>query len=111
QQLEGTHLLIATGRRPNVEGLDLEKAGVDYSEKGLRVDERLRTTNKRIFGIGDVIGGPQFTHVAYYHACIVIRNELFRVPAHADHRAIPRVTYTDPELAHVGLTESEPPAA
>lgn len=111
QQLEGTHLLIATGRRPNVEGLDLEKAGVDYSEKGLRVDERLRTTNKRIFGIGDVIGGPQFTHVANYHAGIVIRNALFRVPAHADHRAIPRVTYTDPELAHVGLTESEAQAA
>lgn len=111
QKVEGTHLLIATGRRPNVEGLDLEKAGVDYSEKGLRVDGRLRTTNKRIFGVGDVIGGPQFTHVANYHAGIVIRNALFRVPAHADHRAIPRVIYTDPELAHVGLTESEAQAA
>ena len=105
--VEGSHLLVATGRRANVEGLDLEKAGVDYTEKGLRLDDRLRTTNKRIFGVGDVAGGPQFTHVAGYHAGIVIRNALFRVPARADHSAIPHVTYTDPELAHVGLTEAE----
>lgn len=107
REIAGTHLLVATGRRANVEGLDLEKAGVEYTERGLRVDERLRTTNKRIFGIGDVAGGPQFTHVAGYHAGIVIRNALFRVPARADHSAIPHVTYTDPELAHVGLTEAE----
>lgn len=107
REIAGTHLLVATGRRANVEGLDLEKAGVDYTERGIRVDERLRTTNKRIFGIGDVAGGPQFTHVAGYHAGIVIRNALFRVPAKADHSAIPHVTYTDPELAHVGLTEAE----
>ena len=107
REIAGTHLLVATGRRANVEGLDLEKAGVDYTERGIRVDERLRTTNKRIFGIGDVAGGPQFTHVAGYHAGIVIRNALFRVPAKADHSAIPHVTYTDPELAHVGLTETE----
>ena len=107
REIEGTHLLVATGRRANVEGLDLEKAGVEFSERGLRVDERLRTTNKRIFGIGDVAGGPQFTHVAGYHAGIVIRNALFRVPAKADHSAIPHVTYTDPELAHVGLTEEQ----
>lgn len=107
RSIDGSHLLVATGRRANVEGLDLEKAGVEYTDKGLRVDERLRTTNKRIFGIGDVAGGPQFTHVAGYHAGIVIRNALFRVPARADHSAIPHVTYTDPELAHVGLTEAE----
>lgn len=107
REIAGTHLLVATGRRANVEGLDLEKAGVDYTERGIRVDERLRTSNKRIFGIGDVAGGPQFTHVAGYHAGIVIRNALFRVPARADHSAIPHVTYTDPELAHVGLTEAE----
>src|SRR5690554_3297551 len=107
QKVEGTHLLIAAGRRPNVEGLDLEKAGVEYSEKGLRVDDRLRTTNKRIFGIGDVIGGPQFTHVANYHAGIVIRNALFRVPAKVDMTVLPRVTFTDPELAYVGLPEDE----
>lgn len=107
RRIEGSHLLVATGRRPNVEGLDLEKAGVEYSARGLKVDERLRTTNKRIFGIGDVAGGLQFTHVAGYHAGIVIRNALFRVPARADHRAVPWVTYTDPELAHVGETEAE----
>ena len=107
RRIEGSHLLVATGRRPNVEGLDLEKAGVDYTAQGLKVDERLRTTNKRIFGIGDVAGGLQFTHVAGYHAGIVIRNALFRVPARADHRAVPWVTYTDPELAHVGETEAE----
>lgn len=107
REIAGTHLLVATGRRANVEGLDLEKAGIEYTDRGLRVDERLRTTNKRVFGIGDVAGGPQFTHVAGYHAGIVIRNALFRVPAKADHSAIPHVTYTDPELAHVGLTEAE----
>jgi pyruvate/2-oxoglutarate dehydrogenase complex dihydrolipoamide dehydrogenase (E3) component len=107
REINGTHILVATGRRANVEGLDLEKAGVEYSERGIRVDERLRTTNKRIFAIGDAAGGPQFTHAAGYHAGIVIRNALFRVPAKADHSAIPHVTYTDPELAHVGLTEAE----
>ncbi|MEP5261496.1 MAG: FAD-dependent oxidoreductase [Nitratireductor sp.] len=107
RRIEGSHLLVATGRRPNVEDLGLEKAGVEYSERGLKLDERLRTTNKRIFGIGDVAGGLQFTHVANYHAGIVIRNALFRVPARADHHAVPWVTYTDPELAHVGETEEE----
>jgi pyruvate/2-oxoglutarate dehydrogenase complex dihydrolipoamide dehydrogenase (E3) component len=107
RRIEGSHLLVATGRRPNVEDLGLEKAGVEYTERGLKLDERLRTTNKRIFGIGDVAGGLQFTHVANYHAGIVIRNALFRVPARADHHAVPWVTYTDPELAHVGETEEE----
>jgi len=107
RRIEGSHLLVATGRRPNVEDLGLEKAGVEYTGRGLKLDERLRTTNKRIFGIGDVAGGLQFTHVANYHAGIVIRNALFRVPARADHHAVPWVTYTDPELAHVGETEEE----
>lgn len=107
RRIEGSHILVATGRRANVEGLDLEKAGIEYTERGLKLDERLRTTNKRVFGIGDVAGGLQFTHVANYHAGIVIRNALFRVPARADHHAVPWVTYTDPELAHVGETEEE----
>lgn len=107
RRIEGSHILVATGRRANVEGLDLEKAGIEYTEHGLKLDERLRTTNKRVFGIGDVAGGLQFTHVANYHAGIVIRNALFRVPARADHHAVPWVTYTDPELAHVGETEEE----
>ncbi len=107
QTVEGSHLLVAAGRRPNVGGLDLEKAGVDYSPMGITVDARLRTSNKKIFAIGDVTGGYQFTHVAAYHAGIVIRNALFRLPAKADMRAAPWVTYTAPELAQVGLSEEE----
>jgi pyruvate/2-oxoglutarate dehydrogenase complex dihydrolipoamide dehydrogenase (E3) component len=107
ETIEGSHLLVAAGRRANVAGLDLEKAGVDYSPMGITVDARLRTTNKKIFAIGDVAGGYQFTHVATYHAGIVIRNALFRLPAKADMRATPWVTYTAPELAQVGLTEAE----
>lgn len=107
QTIDGSHILIATGRRANVEGLDLEKAGIEYSDRGLKLDDRLRTTNRHVFGIGDVAGGLQFTHVAGYHAGIVIRNALFRVPARADHGSIPWVTYTDPELAHVGETEEQ----
>jgi len=107
ETIKGSHLLVAAGRRPKVDGLDLEKAGVDYSPKGISVDARLRTSNKKIFAIGDVAGGYQFTHVAGYHAGIVIRNALFRLPAKADMRATPWVTYTAPELAQVGLTEAE----
>ncbi len=105
-RIEGDRLLIAAGRRANVEGLGLEKAGVDCGPTGIRVDARLRTSNKKVFAIGDVAGGFQFTHVAGYHAGIVIRNALFRLPARADHSAVPWVTYTDPELAQVGLTEA-----
>ncbi len=101
----GTHLLVAAGRRPNVSGLGLEVAGIEHSSTGITVDQRLRTTNKRVFAIGDVVGSYQFTHVAGYHAGIVIRNALFNLPAKTDIRAVPWVTYTDPELSHVGLTE------
>jgi len=107
EQISGSHLLIAAGRRPTVEALDLEAAGIASTAKGITVDARLRTTNRRVFAIGDVAGGPQFTHVALYHAGIVIRNALFRIPAKVDYRALPWVTYTDPELAQVGLTEAE----
>ncbi len=105
-KIVGSHLLVAAGRRANVEGLGLEAAGVDYSPKGIAVDARLRTSNKRIYALGDVAGGYQFTHVAAYHAGIVIRNALFRLPAKVDTRAVPWVTYTEPELAQVGLTEA-----
>ena len=105
-RVEGSHVLVAAGRRPAVEGLDLEAAGIEFSAKGIKVDARLRTTNKRVFAIGDVAGGHQFTHAAGYHAGIVIRNALFRLPAKADVSALPWVTYTTPELAQVGLTES-----
>ncbi len=87
-------------------GLNLEAAGVRFSPKGIEVDARLRTSNSKIYAMGDVAGGPQFTHVAGYHAGIVIRNALFRLPAKVDYTALPWVTYTEPELANVGLTEA-----
>jgi len=105
--IDGSDLLIAAGRVANVDGLGLEKAGIQYSKKGIEVDARLRTSNKKVFAIGDVAGGLQFTHVAGYHASIVIKNALFRLPAKADHRTVPWVTYTTPELAQVGLTEEQ----
>ena len=105
EAVDGSHLLVATGRRPNVAGLDLEKAGIAYSPKGIEVDARMRTSNKKVFAIGDVAGGFQFTHVAGYHAGVVIKNALFRLPAKADHTTVPWVTYTAPELAQVGLNE------
>lgn len=107
RSVDGSHLLIAAGRRPNIEHLGLEAAGVRYSAKGVDVDGRLRSSNKRIYAAGDVAGGYQFTHVAAYHAGIVIRNALFRLPAKASTKAVPWVTYTDPELAHVGMNESD----
>jgi len=107
QTIEGSHLLVATGRKPNIEHLHLELAGVAFDAKGVKVDHALRTTNKRIYAIGDVAGGLQFTHVANYNASLVIRNALFRLPIRVDESAIPHVTFTDPELAHVGLIESE----
>jgi pyruvate/2-oxoglutarate dehydrogenase complex dihydrolipoamide dehydrogenase (E3) component len=107
ETIEGTHVLVAAGRRPNIGDLDLAAAGIAHEPRGITVDKRLRTTNKRVYAIGDVIGALQFTHVANYHAALVIRNALFRLPATADHQAVPWVTYTDPELAHVGLGEEE----
>lgn len=104
--VEGTHLLVAAGRRANVEDLGLDAAGVALAKNGVVTDARLRTTNRRIFAVGDVAGGPQFTHVAGYHAGIVIRNALFRLPAKVNYDALPWVTYSDPELAQVGLTEA-----
>ena len=106
-RIEGSDLLVAAGRQANVDGLGLEAAGIEFSPKGVKTDARLRTTNRRVFAVGDVAGGPQFTHIAGYHAGIVIRNVLFRLPAKVDYSALPWVTYTDPELAHVGLTESQ----
>jgi pyruvate/2-oxoglutarate dehydrogenase complex dihydrolipoamide dehydrogenase (E3) component len=106
RRIEGSHLLVATGRRPALAALDLAAAGIDATPAGIAVDPRLRTTNRRAYAIGDAAGGPQFTHIAGYHAGIVIRNALFRLPAKVDYRALPRVTYTDPELAQVGPTEA-----
>lgn len=107
ETIEGSHLLVAAGRLPAVEGLNLEKAGIEHDRHGITVDKRLRTTNKRVYAIGDVAGGLQFTHAANYHAGLVIRNALFRLPIAVRDELVPRVTYTDPELAHVGLTETQ----
>jgi pyruvate/2-oxoglutarate dehydrogenase complex dihydrolipoamide dehydrogenase (E3) component len=104
-RIAGSHLLITAGRRPNIDALDLAAAGVTGTAHGITVDSRLRTTNRHVFAIGDVVGGPQFTHVALYHAGIVIRNALFRLPARVDYRALPWVTYADPELAQAGMNE------
>ncbi|HYM74007.1 MAG TPA: FAD-dependent oxidoreductase [Stellaceae bacterium] len=105
-RIAGSHLLIAAGRRPNLAALDLPAAGIAATERGITVDARLRTGNRRVFAIGDVAGGPQFTHVALQHAGIVIRNALFRLPARVDYSALPWVTYSDPELAQVGMSEA-----
>ena len=106
-EIAGSHLLVAAGRRANVDGLGLDEAGIERTAKGITVDARLRTSNRRVFAIGDVTGGYQFTHMAAHHAGIVIRNVLLRWPAKVDTRAVPWVTYTDPELAHVGLSEAQ----
>jgi pyruvate/2-oxoglutarate dehydrogenase complex dihydrolipoamide dehydrogenase (E3) component len=106
--IDGTHLLLAAGRTANVAGLDLDKARIAHDGKGIKVSPRLRTTNRRAYAIGDVVAGaPQFTHVANHHAGLVIRALLFRMNAPENRHIIPRVTFTDPEIAHVGLTEAE----
>lgn len=103
--LEGSHIFVATGRTPNVLDLNLEAAGIKYDRGGIRVSRGLVTSNSRVFAIGDVIGGLQFTHMANYHAGIVFRRALFRLPAKVREDHVPWVTFTDPELAHIGLTE------
>src|SRR4029453_15144238 len=105
QVIEGSHLLIATGRKANTDGLALERAGIVCDRSGIRVGKNLKTTNRRVYAIGDVAGRGQFTHLANYHAGLVIRNALFRLPVRVNADLVPRVTFTDPELAHVGLTE------
>jgi pyruvate/2-oxoglutarate dehydrogenase complex dihydrolipoamide dehydrogenase (E3) component len=105
--VEGSHILLAAGRRPNIGDLDLEAAGIRYDQNRIAVDRRLRTTNKNVYAIGDVIGGPKYAHVASHHAGLVVRNVLSRESMAVDSRAIPRVVFTDPELAQVGLLEDE----
>lgn len=107
QVLHASHLLVAIGRRPTIDRLDLDMARIDHNTKGIITNKRLRTNKKHIYAIGDVAGRQQFTHIAGYHAGIVIRNILFKLPAKIDNSAVPWVTYCDPELAHVGLTITE----
>ncbi len=110
-RIDGSHLLVAAGRRANIAGLELAAAGIAHSATGITVDPHLRTSNRRVYAIGDAVGGLQFTHLAGYHAGIVIRHALFRLPARVDLRRVPWVTYSDPELAQVGLTEAAARAA
>lgn len=110
-QVRGSHLLMAVGRKVALDGMGLDAAGIGHTAKGITVDARLRSSNRRVYAVGDAAGGLQFTHVAGWHAGIVIRQIVLGLPAKADTRAIPHVTYTDPELAQVGLTEAEAKAA
>jgi len=105
--VEGSHLIVAAGRKPTTSDLGLEAARIRFDDHGIKVNAGLKTSNRRVFAIGDCIGGAQFTHVAAYHAGLVIRRILFRQPVRVNAGLLPRVTFTDPELAHVGLSETE----
>ena len=107
QTIEASHLLIAAGRKPAFGRLNLAAAEIEHDQGGIRVNSKLKTGNRRVYAIGDVAGRAQFTHAANYHAGIVIRNALFRLPAKVDENAIPWVTYTEPELAQTGMTEAQ----
>jgi pyruvate/2-oxoglutarate dehydrogenase complex dihydrolipoamide dehydrogenase (E3) component len=117
ERIEGSHLLVAAGRTPNLAALDLAAGGVRTGPAGIATDRGLRSvSNKRVYAAGDIadpagVGPRAFTHVGSYHAGIIIRRVLFRLPARVDYAALPRVTYTDPELAQTGLTEAEAVAA
>ncbi|MFU8777653.1 MAG: dihydrolipoyl dehydrogenase family protein, partial [Roseovarius sp.] len=104
---KGSHLLMAVGRKTNTQRLNLEAAGIETTKRGIKVDASLRTTNRRVYAIGDVAGGLQFTHVAGYQAGLIIRQALLGLPAKNRTDHIPWATYTDPELAQVGLTEAQ----
>ncbi|MBW1684110.1 MAG: FAD-dependent oxidoreductase [Deltaproteobacteria bacterium] len=107
--LRAATLLVATGRTPNVEGLDLEAAGVEYSKQGIRTDRSLRTTASNIYACGDVLGSYKFSHIAEYHASVAVPNAVLPLPIKrkVSYRDIAWSTFTEPELAHAGLTEKE----
>jgi pyruvate/2-oxoglutarate dehydrogenase complex dihydrolipoamide dehydrogenase (E3) component len=107
QALDVSHVLVAAGRKPNVNELGLELARIAHDDKGVHVDKSLRTSNRRVYAIGDVAGGAQFTHAANYHAGLVLRATLFRLPVRLRPDLIPRVTYTEPQIAVAGLSESQ----
>lgn len=107
ERIEGSHLLVATGRAPTVEGLDLDRAGIAHDRRGITVDASLRTSNRNVWAIGDCNGRYAFTHMAGHEASLFIRGALFRAPARLDPGIVPWATYTDPELAQVGLNERD----
>ena len=98
-------ILVAAGREANLKGLGLEGIGVEFDRRGLKLDERLRTTQKHIYGAGDVTGGYQFTHAAGYEGGVVVTNAVFHLPRKVDYTYLPWCTYTDPELASIGMNE------
>jgi pyruvate/2-oxoglutarate dehydrogenase complex dihydrolipoamide dehydrogenase (E3) component len=106
ETIEGSHLLVAAGRRVNLDNLGLDAAGIGYTPQGIVADQHLRTTNKRVYAVGDVTGTP-LSHAATYHAGIVVRHALLRVPVKVNHPAVPWVIHTDPELAQIGLLEED----
>lgn len=105
EEISGTHLLIATGREVNFDGLNLEAAGVSYDKGGIIVDARRRTSSKHIYAIGDCRAGPRFTHTSGYEGSNIVLEVGFGLPTKVNYKALPWVTYVDPELAQVGLTE------
>lgn len=108
EMVGGSHLLVAAGRRPVLDTLDLKAGGIRYDERGILVDRKLKTSNSRVYAIGDVAAGlPRFTHAASHQAALVTRNALFRLSARANPASIPYAIYTDPELAQTGLTEAQ----
>jgi pyruvate/2-oxoglutarate dehydrogenase complex dihydrolipoamide dehydrogenase (E3) component len=107
----GDEILVAVGRRPNVEGLGLEAAGVAYDLAGVRVNDRLQTTNRSVYAAGDVCSRYQFTHAADAVARLVVQNALFFGRARASKLMIPWITYTSPEVAHVGVYQKDAQAA
>ena len=107
QAIEADKILLATGQQPNVEALNLEGVGVKYTQQGLKLNEKLQTTNPRIYACGDVAGGYQFTHIAQYEASIALNNALFAPLFKVDYRSIPWAILCDPQLARVGLTEAQ----
>lgn len=108
ETLDASHILVAAGRLPNLDGLDLDKAGIKRAKSArqdLIVNRHLKTTNGRVYAIGDAAGGPQHTHAAAYQARLVVKNALFGLPQHYDPALVPTAIFTDPEIAEVGLTE------
>lgn len=103
--IRSEEILVAMGRSPNIQGLDLENAGISFDKKGIHVDNRLRTTRKNMYAAGDITGSYQFTHAAGYEGGIVISNAIFHLPRKTDYVFLPWCTYSDPELASIGMNE------
>lgn len=107
REIKGSHILMAVGRQVALDKLNLDAAGVNHTRKGVTVNASLRSSNRRVYAVGDAAGGMQFTHVAGYQAGVLVRQLVLGLPAKASTHHIPWVTYTDPELAQVGLTEAQ----